>query len=77
MFSLEIKKIIFDYPQYHLLSGALSFISHHIMPITIYILYTGLDRTEQILQTMIWPWCYKTFFMLNSAEHENLNALKY
>ena len=24
-----------------------------------------------------WPPGYKTFFMLNSAEHENLNAHKY
>ena len=25
----------------------------------------------------LWPWGYKTFFMLNSVEHEILNAHKY
>ena len=27
--------------------------------------------------TMLWPRGYKTFFVLNSAEHGNLNAHKY
>ena len=27
--------------------------------------------------SLSWPRCYKTFFMLNSAEHEILNAHKY
>ena len=29
------------------------------------------------VQTVFWPRGYKTFFMLNSAEHEILNAHKY
>ena len=31
----------------------------------------------QIFSFLTWPRGYKTFFMLNSIEHENLNAHKY
>ena len=33
--------------------------------------------SEQLEQTMTRPQGYKTFFMLNSVEHEILNAHKY
>ena len=36
----------------------------------------GPDQTVQMCK-MIWPWGYKTFFMLNIAEHEIFSANKY
>ena len=37
----------------------------------------GTDRSEQTPQTQIRPQGYKFFFMLNSVEHEVLDAYKY
>ena len=42
---------------------------------TVKTLNIRIDRSEQTVQT--WPRGYKTFLMLNSVEHEILNAYKY
>ena len=36
----------------------------------------GIREKRKILKLMFWPRGYKTFFMLNSFEHEILNAHK-
>ena len=41
----------------------------------IYWTYVGVCKP--LLWLVDWPWGYKTFFKLNSVEHEILNAHKY
>ena len=53
--------------------------STHILqhPMILYKNNKGLAKTEQMSHKKIRPWGYKTFFMLNSAEHEIFSANKY